>query len=180
MRTGLLAIPEHLHGLSIFASPWVIGAAAIGLTVEFFADKIPLLDTLWDTIHTLIRPVGGALLAAAIVDPQDPVWQVVCLLLGGSAALLNHGAKSGTRAVVNLSPEPVTNLVGSVSEDGVAGALLLLAYTHPQIAIFIAAALAAAALTAIFILWCVWRRIRATSSNLPNHREEPSTPDGGS
>ena len=95
MRTGWLQLPEHIQSLDVLANPWVLGISAVGLTAEFFADKVPWLDSVWDGIHTLIRPIGGALLSMAIVDAQDPTWQVISLLLGGSAALLSHSAKTG-------------------------------------------------------------------------------------
>ena len=104
MSSGLVPLPEHLEALQILANPWVIGIAAMGALAEFFADKVMWLDSLWDTVHTLVRPVGGALLALAIVDPGDPATQVAAFLLGGGGALLAHGGKAGVRAAVNTSP----------------------------------------------------------------------------
>ena len=112
MHTGWIALPHQLHSLDVLANWWVIGAAGVGALAEFFADKVMWIDSAWDAVHTLVRPVGGALLALAIVDPHDPKWQVVALLLGGGAALLTHGAKAGTRAAVNASPEPFSNMAG--------------------------------------------------------------------
>lgn len=180
MRTGWIALPEHLHGLAILANPWVIAVAAIGLIAEFFADKVLWLDSIWDGIHTLVRPIGGALLAMAIVDPQDPAWQVVSLLLGGSAALLTHGAKAGTRAVVNTSPEPVSNVAVSVVEDTATGTLLLLALYNPAMAIIIALFLIIAAIAALVLLRRIWRRMRAISSGPSDGEKGPSQPIGGS
>jgi energy-converting hydrogenase Eha subunit E len=180
MRTGWIALPDHLHGLAILANPWVIGVAAVGLVAEFFADKIMWLDSLWDGVHTLVRPVGGALLAMAIVDPQDQAWQIVSLLLGGSAALLTHGAKAGTRAVVNTSPEPVSNVAMSVVEDGATGTLLLLALYNPAMAIIIALFLAVAAIAVLLLLRRIWRRMRAISSGASDGGKEPPLPIGGS
>ncbi len=180
MRTGWVALPEHLHGLAILANPWVIGVAAIGLVAEFFADKILWLDSIWDGIHTLVRPVGGALLAMAIVDPQDPAWQIVSLLLGGSAALLTHGAKAGTRAVVNTSPEPVSNVAVSLVEDTATGTLLLFSLYNPAIAIIVALFLAVAAIATLLLLRRIWRRMRAISSGVPGGGKEPPQPIGGS
>ena len=99
--------------------------------LEFFADKVAWLDSLWDTIHTLIRPVGGALLALAIVDPSDPATQVISFILGGGGALLAHGGKAGARAVVNTSPEPVTNVAVSTVEDVATAGLLYAVYEYP-------------------------------------------------
>lgn len=131
MQSGVLPLPEHLESLQVLANPWVMGAAGIAALMEFFADKIAWLDTLWDTVHTLIRPVGGALLALAIVDPSDPATQVISFILGGGGALLAHGGKAGARAVVNTSPEPVTNIAVSTVEDVATAGLLYAAYEYP-------------------------------------------------
>jgi hypothetical protein len=131
MQAGWIALPQQLAMLDAIASPWVIGAATIGLIAEFLADKVAWVDSLWDGIHSFIRPVGGALLALAIVDPADPRWQIVALLLGGGAALIGHGAKAGTRALVNASPEPVSNIVASSLEDVTATAMVLAALANP-------------------------------------------------
>ena len=141
MRTGYVPLPSHLESLAVLANPWIMGVAAFGALAEFFADKIAWLDSLWDTIHTVIRPVGGALLALAIVNPQDPAMQVIAFLLGGGGALLAHGGKAGARAVVNASPEPFSNILVSSAEDIASAGLLALAYTHPAVAGGIAAVL---------------------------------------
>lgn len=141
MYFGLIQAPEHVAGLQVLANPWVIGASGLGLIAEFFADKIAWLDSLWDSVHTAIRPIGGALLAMAIVDPSNTTWQVVALLLGGSAALVSHGAKAGTRAVVNASPEPFSNVAVSTGEDIVTGGLLYLVLQQPMAAGLVAVAL---------------------------------------
>ncbi|MDE2595366.1 MAG: DUF4126 domain-containing protein [Sphingomonadales bacterium] len=131
MHFGVLPLPEHLAALKVLASPWVMGIAGFAALCEFFADKVAWLDTIWDTVHTLIRPVGGALLALAVVDPSDPSTQVIAFLLGGGATLLAHGGKAGARAVVNTSPEPFSNIAVSSLEDVATGGLLYLAYAHP-------------------------------------------------
>lgn len=113
MRLGWIDLPQHLDALDAFASPWVLGLSALGAVAEFFADKIAWLDSIWDALHSLLRPLGGALLALAIVDTSDPVWQVVLFLLGGGAALAGHGAKATSRAAINTSPEPFSNVVMS-------------------------------------------------------------------
>jgi hypothetical protein len=161
MRYGLVSTPEHLQSLSVLANPWVIGASGIGLVAEFFADKVAWLDSLWDSVHTAIRPIGGALLAMAIVDPSDPKWQVISLLLGGGAALMSHGAKAGTRAVVNASPEPFSNIAVSTGEDVASGGLLFLALSNPVAAIFVAFLLV---IVAVFALMTVRRVLKALFS----------------
>jgi len=146
MRTGWIDLPSRLDALGVLANDWVIAAAFLGLIAEFLVDKVAWIDSLWDTVHSFIRPLGGALLTLAIVDAQDPVWQAVAFLLGGGGALLSHGAKAGTRALVNTSPEPVSNLVVSTGEDVASAGLLALAFADPIMAAFIAAALLALAI----------------------------------
>lgn len=138
MKTGWIDLPVHLSALTALANPWVLGAAFIGLVAEFFADKVLWLDSVWDAVHTFVRPVGGALLALAIVDANDPAWQVAAFLLGGGGALLTHSAKASARAVVNASPEPVSNILVSTTEDVATGGLLALAIANPVAAIGVA------------------------------------------
>ena len=152
MRSGMVPLPDHLASLSVLANPWVLGVAAIGTLAEFFADKVMWLDSLWDTVHTLIRPVGGALLALAIVDPSDPAMQVVAFLLGGGGALLAHGGKAGVRAAVNTSPEPVSNAVVSTAEDVVSVGLLWVVYEYPAAAAGVAVLLLAVAIGLVLLL----------------------------
>ena len=138
MRAHWIAMPTHLEPLAALANPWVLAAAGVGLVAEFFADKVAWLDSIWDAVHSFIRPIGGALLALAIVDAHDPAWQVVAFLLGGGGALLSHGAKASARAVVNASPEPASNVVVSTAEDLGTGGLLAVAYLNPVAAGFVA------------------------------------------
>ncbi len=159
MHFGWIDLPAHLHALDVLASPWVIAAAAIGLVAEFLADKIMWFDTLWDAVHTAVRPVGGALLALAIIDPADPKWQAVALLLGGSAALATHAAKAGTRAMVNASPEPVSNIIVSSGEDVATTGLLALALANPLAAIFVAIAVAGGSLYALLKVRGLMKRL---------------------
>ena len=157
MRTGAVPLPEHLAGLQILANPWVMGVAGFGALCEFFADKVMWVDSVWDAVHTLVRPIGGALLALAIVDPGDPAMQVIALILGGGGALLAHGGKAGARAAVNASPEPVSNVAVSSVEDVATVGLLWLAYEHPYLAAAIAIALLA---LTVALLLAVRRLIR--------------------
>lgn len=160
MRFHLVSLPDHIASLDVLANPWVIGVAAVGAVVEMFADKVMWLDSLWDGVHTFIRPVGGALLALAVVDASDPVWQVVILLLGGGAALLGHGAKSGARALVNTSPEPVSNIAVSSVEDVVTVGGLWLALANPALALGAAAVLLVICLLLVVVSWRVLARLR--------------------
>lgn len=158
MRTGALPLPEHLAALQVLAEPWVMVVAGVGAFLEFFADKVPWIDSIWDTVHTLIRPFGGALLALAIIDPSDPATQVIALLAGGGGALLAHGGKAGARALVNTSPEPVSNVVVSTGEDVVTLGLVWLAYEHPELAALIAAVLLALAIGMLLLARRIVRR----------------------
>jgi Domain of unknown function (DUF4126) len=152
MRMGWIHAPEHLASLSVLTSPWVIGASGFAMIAEFFADKVAWLDSIWDAVHTAIRPIGGALLALAVVDASDPKWQVITLLLGGGAALISHSAKAGTRAVVNASPEPFSNIAVSTGEDVATSGMLFLALAHPAAAGIIALVLLAAAVVALLVV----------------------------
>ncbi len=142
MQFGWIALPEHMKALQVLSSPWVIGAAGVGVIAEFLADKVAWVDSLWDAVHTAIRPVGGALLALAVIDANDPTWQVVSLLLGGGAALMGHAAKAGSRAVVNASPEPFSNVVVSTGEDVTATGLVIAAIASPVLAVIVAVSVA--------------------------------------
>ncbi|MBV9527778.1 DUF4126 domain-containing protein [Sphingomonas sp.] len=141
MHAGWVAMPQQLHGLDVLANPWLIGIAGVGAIAEFFADKVPWIDSAWDAVHTLVRPVGGALLSMAIIDGGDPTWQVGSLLLGGTAAFVAHAGKAGARTLVNASPEPFSNVAVSTGEDVATAGLLTLAIAHPVSAAVIAAAL---------------------------------------
>lgn len=160
MRTGLVHLPSQIHALDVLASPWVIGVAGVAAIAEFLADKVMWIDSLWDGVHTAIRPVGGALLALAIIDPSNPAWQVVVFLLGGGAALLTHAAKAGSRAAINTSPEPVTNVVASTTEDAVTAGGLWLVFTHPAVAAVVALGVATLAVALLMIAWRVLKRVR--------------------
>nr|WP_298898716.1 DUF4126 domain-containing protein [uncultured Altererythrobacter sp.] len=165
MRSEAIPVPENLAALAVLANPWVIGIAFIGVLAEFFADKVMWLDSLWDTIHTLFRPIGGALLALAIVDPSDPAMQVIAFLLGGGASLATHAGKAGTRAVVNTSPEPVSNVALSSIEDAATIGLLYLVYEYPVASGVIALVLLA--LTA-WLLMIARRIIKRALSRSPD------------
>lgn len=165
MRTGWVDLPRHLAMLDVLANPWVIGVAAIGLVAEFLADKIAIVDSLWDAVHTLIRPVGGALLATALVDARDPAWQVASFLLGGGATLLTHGAKAGARAVVNASPEPFSNIAVSTGEDVATVGLLALALANPVAAVIVALLLAVGAVALLVVVRRLLKRFLAPVSS---------------
>ena len=159
LRLGVMPVPEHLPALAALANPWVIGIAALGAAAEFFTDKLPWLDSLWDLLHTAIRPIGGAALALAIIDPGQPGWQAVVFLLGGGGALLAHGGKAGLRGAINLSPEPFTNVLASSVEDVATAGLLSLVYAFPVTAGAVAAILFGMVCALLVAIRRVFRKI---------------------
>ena len=156
-RFGWVDVPAQYH---VFDNNWIIGAAIVLYLVEFVADKIPWVDTLWDAVHTVIRPIGGALIAVESIGHAQPGFQVMAALAGGLVASSTHAAKAGTRVVANTSPEPFSNWALSFAEDGIVITLGLLALTHP-----LAAAVVVIAALAVMVFTAVWlvRRIRSMS-----------------
>ena len=125
--------------LSILSNEWVIGAAVLLYCIEFIADKVPYVDSAWDVVHTFVRVPAGAVIAAGAFGDYSPAVQVIALLLGGGAALSSHGAKTATRAAINLSPEPATNIIASVIEDIVAVISAILAVLAPIVMLVVVA-----------------------------------------
>ena len=144
-RFGLFTVPDQFKA---FDNPWVIGVALALYAVEFVADKVPWVDTAWDAVHTVIRPLGGALVAVSALGDASPATQTVAALLGGSVAMTTHLTKAGTRAVVNTSPEPFTNWALSLAEDVFVVGLTWVAVQHPIAASIVALVLLAAIVAA--------------------------------
>jgi hypothetical protein len=136
--------------------PWVIGVALVLAAFEFVVDKISYVDSVWDAVHTVIRPVAGALLLHAADASADPA---ILAVTGASLALLAHGAKASTRVVVNASPEPVSNVVVSFTEDGIVAGLMTFAVTLPELAFALAVALALASALLILVVVRGGRRL---------------------
>ena len=136
---GWVPLPS---GLSILQHPWVIGASAAMFLIEFVADKVPGVDSVWDAIQTFIRIPAGAALAAGVFGGMDSAaWTTVAAILGGSLAATSHFTKAGTRAAANTSPEPFSNFGLSVAEDITTAGLLWLVLTHPLVALALVIAL---------------------------------------
>jgi hypothetical protein len=152
MKFGWIALPDQLQALDILANDWLIGIAGVGALADFFADKVPWVDSAWDAVHSVVRPIGGALLSMAIIDGSDPKWQVASFLLGGGAALVAHAGKAGARTLVNASPEPVSNMVVSTGEDIATAGLLALAIANP---------IAAAVIALLLVGLSVWLVMKA-------------------
>src|SRR4029079_12908799 len=136
-RFGWVDLPPQYR---VFDNDWIIGTAIVLYFVEFVADKIPWLDSLWDAVHTVVRPVGGALIAVASIGHTQPAMQAAAAIAGAALAASTHVAKAGTRAMANASPEPFSNWGLSFAEDGFVLALGLLALTHPVVAGVVAVA----------------------------------------
>mgnify|MGYP003982105933 CR=1 FL=1 len=152
--TGSVTLPAELQVLS---NPLVIGAAGLMYAVEFFADKIPGVDTIWDGLHTFVRIPAGAMLAAGAVGELGAGAELAALIAGGSLAATTHATKAGTRAVVNASPEPFSNWTLSIGEDMAVFGGVWAALQHPWL---FSAALIVFILLMVWILPKIWRGIR--------------------
>jgi hypothetical protein len=165
--------------MEVLGHPLVLMVAGVLFLLEFFADKVPWVDSLWDSVHTVIRPLSGALLAMQALGDLAPHWEVIGALLGGVAALTVHGAKAGSRLLINHSPEPFTNMAMSFSENvGVAGGLALVIW-NPLLAFFVFVGI----LILLWLLlprvlrviratlWLVWKKLR-----MPGKKETGGEP----
>jgi Domain of unknown function (DUF4126) len=150
-RYGWVDLPPQYR---VFDNSWIIGIALALYVVEFFADKIPWVDSLWDALHTLIRPVGGALIAVASMEhPATATTETLAALLGATLAGGAHFTKAGTRAAVNTSPEPFSNWILSFLEDGFVIGLGLLALKYPLAAAIVV--LVSVAVIVVFVRWLI-------------------------
>jgi hypothetical protein len=157
-RYHWVTLPDQYR---VFDNGWIIGAALVLYTIEFFADKIPWLDSAWDTAHTLVRPLGGALIAVATLGHASPGTEAIVALLGAGLAASTHVTKAGTRAIVNASPEPFSNWSLSVAEDVFVIGLGGLALKYPAAAaIVVVVCLAFIAIFSVWLVRAVRRRFR--------------------
>jgi hypothetical protein len=149
-RFDWVALPPQFK---VFDNDIVIGAALVMYLVEFFADKIPWVDSVWDAVHTVIRPVGGALIAVATLGQASPTVEGLAALMGGTLAAGSHFSKAGTRAVANASPEPFSNWILSITEDVFVVGLGMLALKFPIVAAVVV--IIGVVLIAVFAAWIV-------------------------
>jgi len=131
-RFGWVALPPQF---AVFDNTYIIAAALVMYVIEFVADKIPWVDSIWDMIHTVIRPIGGALIAVATLGDQSPTVEGLIALLGGTIAAGTHMTKAGSRAIVNTSPEPFSNWFLSLAEDAFVVGLGFVALKYPLLAL---------------------------------------------
>lgn len=156
-RYGWVDLPTAFRG---FDHPVIIGIALTMFVLEFFADKIPWIDTVWDAVHTVIRPLGGALVAVTALGESSTMMQALVALLGGSVAMTTHLSKAGTRAVANTTPEPVSNWTLSIIEDIFAIGFSYVALQYPYLALLVSVViLTIIAMSATFLYRTVRRRL---------------------
>lgn len=148
---GWIALPPGLH---LLAHPVVLGASGFMVFVEFFADKIPGLDSLWDVVHTLIRIPAGAALAAGVFGADSGLMALLAALAGGTLAATSHAAKATTRAAINTSPEPFSNVGASLVEDSLVPAGLWLAIAHPLVFVVV---LLLVLVVSVWLIRLCWR-----------------------
>ncbi len=189
---GWIALSPEYQNLAVLGETPIMIVAGILYFVEFFADKVPWVDSAWDTIHTAIRPIGGAFLAVKTLGQADPVFDVIVALIAGGVTLTVHGAKAGTRLVANGSPEPFSNVALSVAEDvGVVGGLGVMDYSYhhnPYLALIVFGLII---LTLLYVtpkifrftrirVWLLWKKLASPPADekaaLPVH-ELPPDPD---
>lgn len=157
---GWIALPSGLH---LLAHPVVLAVSGFMLLVEFFADKVPWLDSVWDSVNSVIRIPGGALLAAGVFGGDNALWGLVAGLLGGSLAATSFATKATARAAINTSPEPVSNWLASLFEDGLVVGVVWLATQHPML---FGAALLVMVVLSVLLLVLLWKFLRAVLRRL--------------
>ena len=178
LYNGWIVLTPEYHDLAILGHPAVLIVSGVMYLLEFFADKVPWLDSAWDALHTAIRPLGGAFLAVETLGRPDPVFDVVIALLAGGVTLTTHAAKAGTRLVANGSPEPFSNVALSLGEDvGVAGGLGLMTYSYrhhqPYLPLIVFGTIV---LTLLYItpkifrftrikMWLLWKKISSPAAD---------------
>ncbi len=180
VRFDLLHLADKYESIEALGHPWVLAVAGTLFVIEFITDKVPWVDSLWDSVHTVIRPVGGVLLALQAMGDMPPYLEVVAGLLAGGAALTTHSAKAGTRLLVNHSPEPFSNVSMSLGEDIAVAGGTILALLQPIAAFCIFTGLLIliwAFLPQIIrgiktSLWFIWSKLR-----MPGRREPLTHPE---
>ena len=177
---GIAGRLEWIDANPFFERPEVIGIALVLFVIELFVDKIPIVDTLWDTVHTVLRPVGGALIVA--MAPGQEIPTPVMIAAGAGLSLSSHAAKATTRVLVNTSPEPASNIVVSVLEDGLVAAVMTVAILYPRVALVLTLVLAVFSAVFSVIMFRTarraWRKIQDRRAERRQRRS--GHPPGGS
>lgn len=170
---GWVQLPQGLHLLS---NPVVLGASGFMVFVEFFADKIPGVDSLWDVVHSVIRIPAGAALAASVFSADSGAMGLVAALLGGTLAATSFSAKATTRAAINTSPEPFSNIGASLLEDGLVPLGLWLALAHPVVFLLLLVVVLVVSVWLIRICWRFLRQLFSRVTRIFSGRSDPGTP----
>ena len=171
---GWIVLPQGLH---LLANPVVLGVSGFMVFIEFFADKIPGLDSLGDVVHTVIRSPAGAALAAGVFGADNGVMALVAALMGGTLAATSFAAKATTRAAINTSPEPFTNVGASLVEDGLVPAGLWLAIAHPFVFVVLLALMLALSVWLIRTCWRFLRQLFSRVALIFSGKPDPGTPN---
>lgn len=166
-RFGIVQLPDSLQ---VLANPIVLGIAITLFLIEFVADKVPYVDTAWDAIHTFIRPPAAAVISYSAFGQVPEEWKIGAALLAGGVALTSHGAKATGRAAANASPEPVSNWLLSLFEDGLAVFLAWMAATHP---ILTAGIVVVLVIIAVFVIWKFYGYLQLLRTRLRQWRTSP-------
>ena len=169
---GWVELPQGLH---LLANPVVLGVSGFMVFIEFFADKIPGLDSLWDVVHGVIRIPAGAALAAAVFGADNGLGALVAALLGGTLAATSFAAKATTRAAINTSPEPFSNIGASLVEDSMVPAGLWLAIAHPLVFVVVLALVLALSIWLIRLCWRFLRQLFTRVARIFSGRPDPGT-----
>jgi hypothetical protein len=171
-----ITLAPQYQSLEALGNPWIITLAGVMYFLQFFADKVPWLDSAWDAVHTVIRPIGGALLAIQVLGHPSPAFTVIVALLAGSTSLLVHTAKAATRLTANTSPEPFSNIGLSLGEDAAVLGGLALVHFNPLLALLIFLLAIAAFLyfaprilrAAKAKMWLAWKKLNGPADlNVP-------------
>lgn len=170
-HNGTVILPE---GLELLGNPLVMGAAGIMFAVEFFADKIPGIDSAWDMLHTFIRIPAGAAMAYGAIDGGGPAMEAAAAIIGGGMATFSHGSKAGSRVLINTSPEPFSNWTASVTEDAAVIGGLWAAVTHPWIFLML---LGLFILLMIWLIPKIWRGIKKVFAFLTRFFQKNTPPE---
>jgi hypothetical protein len=169
---GIAGRLDVIDGPAVLERPVVIAVALVLFALEFVIDKLPVVDTLWDAMHAVLRPIAGAVILGVAPDQDLPL--PVALAFGAGLAFTSHSAKSATRVLVNTSPEPLSNVVVSTAEDGLVAGLMALAFANPTVALAVTTVAVVGAMVVIFLAWRVartvhrrWRRRRVSRPGGP-------------
>lgn len=167
-RYGWVELPEQFK---IFDNPWIIGAAGVLYLIEFVADKIPWVDSIWDSVHTIIRPVGGAVIAVATLGDQAPATQGAIALLGGLVAAGSHVTKASTRVAANASPEPFSNWFLSLAEDVFVIGLSFITLKFPLLALGVSVVIV---LMIVLVARKIWKWLRSSPQSTVDRSQSQS------